>query len=306
MISNRVAFGEALTSAAKADSRIVLVDADMFKSTGTEAMLREVPSQVYSIGIAEQNAMGVAGGLASCGKVAVMPSFAVFTIMRAVEQLRNTVCYSNLNVKAVGTHAGLEIGADGGTHQAIEDIAIARSLPNLTVLVPSTPLQTRSLTHQMLTVPGPFYMRLGRNKTKEFYSQSQAFPIGGSITHGNGKDVTIIACGSMVQVALESQELLLTEGIAARVIDLYSIKPMDQRTIVRAARETRGIVTVEDHSIIGGLGGAICELLCSVYPAPVRRIGVEDRFGIAGNTEELYNAFGLTAEAVVQACRSLL
>ncbi len=305
MIANRIAYGQTLVELAKENPNLVVLDADASKSTGTKEFLDEVPERFFQCGIAEQNMTGIAAGMAACGKVPFLATFAVFTCMRAVEQVRNTVCYSNLNVKIAGTHAGLETGGDGGTHQALEDIAIMRALPHMTVLVPSTPNCTGKLTREAAETYGPFYIRLGKDPAQELYGDGEEFPLGGSkeLTHGN--DAAIIACGDMVARAVEAAGLLAKEGIHARVIDLYSIKPIDEQAIVRAAKETRGIVTVEDHNIYGGLGGAVAEVLCEQAPARLVRVGMRDVFGRSGNPDELYKLFGLTPEKIVQAVKSL-
>jgi transketolase len=226
--------------------------------------------------------------------------------MRAVEQVRNGICYPNLNVKVGGTHAGLETGADGATHQAIEDIAIMRSLPNLRVLVPSTPLAAEKLTRLAAEVEGPFYLRMGKDPTEELYQQDREFPLGGSIELASGDDLTIIACGNMVPWALAASGLLRDRGIGARVIDLYSIKPIDADAIVRAARETGGIVTVEDHSVLGGLGSAVAEVVTERAPTRVLRMGLRDVFGRSGTPDSLYEMFGLTPEAIARAAADFL
>lgn len=305
MTPNRQAYGETLIELAKANPDIVLVDTDVEKSNGTHEFRNLYPDRFFIAGIAEQNAAGVAAGLASCGKTAFMATFAVFTSMRACEQIRNAVCYGNFNVKAVGTHAGIETGADGPTHQAVEDIAIMRAIPNQRVLCPATPNATRCLTTLMAETYGPFYMRFGKDPVPELYDKDEEFPLGGSKTLRSGDDAAIIACGSMVALAMQAADELAQQGRQVRVIDMYSIKPADQQAIVAAARETKGIVTLEDHSIIGGLGGCVAEITAAQAPAKVVRLGLQNTFGLAGNSGELRTLFGLTADAVVQAVNSL-
>lgn len=305
MIPNRQAYGEALVELARKDPSIVLVDTDVEKSNGTHAFHQAYPDRFFIAGIAEQNAVGVAAGLASCGKTAFMATFAVFTSMRACEQIRNSVCYGSFNVKAVGTHAGIETGPDGPTHQSVEDIAIMRAIPGQRVLCPASPNATRKLTVLMAQTYGPFYMRFGKDPMPELYGEDEAFPLGGSKTLRRGSAAAILACGSMVSLALEAAELLAQQGIEARVVDMYSIKPVDEQAIVSAAKETRGIVTVEDHSVLGGLGGCVAEVTAEKAPAKVVRIGMQDSFGHAGKSGELRELYHLTPQAIAEAVRSL-
>ena len=306
MIANRIAYGETLVELAKENQNIVVLDADASKSTGTKIVLEEMPERFVQCGIAEQNMTGIAAGMAACGKIPFLATFAVFTCMRAVEQVRNTVCYSDLNVKIAGTHAGLETGGDGGTHQAIEDIAIMRAIPNMRVLVPSTPNCTRKLTRVAAETYGPFYIRLGKDPTPEFYEKSEEFHLGGSRELVSGNDAAVFACGDMVSKAVEAAAILKEEGIHVRVIDCYSIKPIDEEAIIRAAEETGKIITVEDHNIYGGLGGAVAEVLCERAPARLRRIGMEDVFGRSGLAPDLYRIFGLTPENITAAVKSMM
>jgi transketolase len=304
-IANRVAYGETLVELAKENPQIVVVDADAGKATGSLVFKQAFPDRFIDVGIAEQNMVGVSAGLASCGKIPFAATFGVFTSMRAVEQIRNATCYTNLNVKIAGTHAGLETGADGGTHQAIEDIAIIRSIPNMRLFVPSTPNASRKLTRLAASLEGPVYLRFGKEVAEELYPDDEDFPIGGSKQLREGGDAAIIACGNMVVVALEAAKILEERGKKVRVIDMYSIKPIDEDAIVRAARETKGIVTVEDHSIIGGLGGAVCEAVADKAPARVLRIGLKDLFGRSGDMKGLHKLYGLTAENIVEAVMKL-
>lgn len=305
MIANRIACGETLVELMRENRNIVVVDADACKSTGTVVCREQVPENFIQCGIAEQNMMGVSAGLALQGKIPFAATFSVFTCMRAVEQIRNSICYANLNVNVVGTHSGLETGGDGGTHQGIEDIAIMRALPNMTVFAPSTPICTRAITREMAAYNGPSYMRLGKDPAPELYEEGEQFPIGGSKLLRDGKDLTIIACGSMVWRAVEAAKLLEAEGIDARVIDLYSIKPIDTEAIVKAARETKGIVAVEDHNIMGGMGGAIAEVLCEYAPTKMLRVGMNDVFGRSGDAARLYELFKMTPADIADVCRKI-
>lgn len=305
MEANRVAYGKALVEAGGALPEIVALDADLGKATNSIKFKAAFPDRYIDCGIAEQNMMGIAAGLATTGKIPFASTFAVFATMRAVEQLRNSICYPNLNVKVVGTHAGIEIGGDGASHQAIEDVAITRSIPNLQVIVPSDHVSTRKLVAMMSEHVGPMYMRVGRDENEAIYGEEEEFPLGGSKRLTSGSDVTIIAMGTMVYKALAAAEQLAVEGIQARVIDMYSIKPIDEQAILAAAKETKGIITVEDHNVIGGLGSAVSEVVASLQPARVLRIGVQDTFGRSGTAQELFNAYGLTVDHIMVKAREL-
>ena len=306
MIANRIAYGETLVELVKENRNIVVLDADACKSTGTIVCRDEVPENFVQCGIAEQDMMGVAAGLAYQGKIPFATTFSVFTCMRAVEQVRNQICYGNINVNVVGTHSGLETGGDGGTHQGIEDVAIMRSLPNMTVFAPADPVATRALTREMAAYEGPSYMRMGKDPTPDVYEPGEQFPIGGSKLLRDGKDIAILASGSMVWRAVEAAKILEKEGIDARVIDIYSIKPIDKEAVIKAAKDTKKILTVEDHSIIGGLGGAVCEVVCECAPAEVVRMGLNDVFGRSGNAPELYKMYHLTPEDIAAKVKEIL
>lgn len=303
--ANRVAMGEKVLDLARKDSRIVIVEADMSGSVNFGPFIEAFPERHFDCGIAEQNMIGVAAGLSTCGYIPFAASFAVFSSMRALDQVRNALCYNNFKVVVIGSHAGIETGPDGATHQAIEDIAIMRALPGMTVLVPSTPMMTEQLTEASAYCDGPVYLRLGRDKVNELYS-AETFPIGGSKTLAEGSDVTIMAIGTMVHFAAEAAQKLKDFGISARVVDMYSIKPIDRQTVEKAARETGHIVTVEDHSIIGGLGGAVSEIVAEIGAGKVTRIGVNDVMGKAGQAKDLFKMFGLTAENIISTVRSAL
>lgn len=306
MIANRIAYGETLVELIKENRDILVLDADACKSTGTACVRDQVPENFVQCGIAEQNMMGVAAGLAYQGKIPFAATFSVFTCMRAVEQIRNSICYVNANVKVCGTHSGLETGGDGGTHQGIEDIAIMRSLPNMVVLAPSTPKCTRQLTRGMAAHVGPCYMRVGKDNSPEIYEGEETFTIGGSQVVCEGTDVTVIACGNMVWRSVEAAKMLAKKGISARVIDMYSIKPIDKDAIIKAAKETKGILTVEDHNVLGGLGGAVTEVVAEYSPAKVLRMGLQDVFGRSGNPDKLYEMYHLTPEDIAENAEKLL
>jgi transketolase len=300
-LANRLAYGETLIELAKENPNIVVLDADVSGSTGIRQVKEALPDRFITVGIAEQNMMGIAAGMASCGKIAFATTFGVFASMRAVEQVRNAICYTKLNVKIAGTHAGIETGPDGATHQAIEDMAIIRSIPNIKLLVPSTPNATRKLTRVAAALDGPVYLRFGKNPAEEFYAEDEEFPLGGSKQLRDGRDATIIACGSMLGVALMAADDLAKRRTGVRVIDMYSIKPIDEAAIIRAATETAGIVTIEDHNVIGGLGGAVCEVTATRCPTRVIRIGLQDVFGHSGDFAGLCVLYGLTPEKLIEA-----
>lgn len=305
MMANRFAYGKALYELAKENPKIVVVDSDLGKGLGYTSFRDEFPDRFFDCGIAEQNMCSIAAGLSTCGLIPFAGSFAVFTSMRALDQIRNASALYDLNAKFIGTHGGIETAEDGATHQAIEDVAIMRSLPNMKILAPCCPVQTAALTKLMVETPGTFYMRFGRAENVEHYSPDDTFTLGGSKTLREGNDVALLAYGRMVDVSLEAADLLKEKGINARVIDVYSLKPIDEETILRAARETRGIVTAEDHSIIGGLGGAVSELLCEKHPTKVRRVGMQDCYGRSGKIPDLFKLYGLTKEKICEAAMSL-
>lgn len=253
------------------------------------------------MGIAEGNMMGVAAGMASCGKIAFASTFAVFAAGRAFEQIRNSICYPKLNVKIAATHAGLTVGEDGASHQSVEDIAIMRVLPNMTVLCPADAVETRHAVKAAMAHDGPVYLRLGRLGVPALYDEnSYSFEFGKGITLSDGGNVTIIATGMMVHAAMEAANLLLKDGVTARVIDIHTIKPLDTELVIKAARETGAIVTAEEHSVIGGLGGAVSEVLAENYPVPVLRVGIQDKFGKSGKPDQLIEMYGLTASDIAK------
>ena len=283
--SMREAFGNALVEIGRNKSDIVVVDADLAES-------------FVDVGIAEQNLIGVSAGLASAGKNVFASSFAVFETGRAYEIIRNMVCMANLNVKLCATHAGLMTGPDGATHQSIEDIAIMRALPNMRVLVPCDAVETAEMVRAMSEMEGPVYMRMVRDDVENIMSEDYRFQPGKAFTLKEGDDLSIVACGPMVKVALDAAKKLEEDGVNARVINMSTIKPLDREAVLKCASETRGIITVEDHSIIGGLGSAVSEAVCEEHPAYVEKVGVNDTFGMSGKTDELYSEYGLTVENI--------
>ncbi len=306
MKSMRESFGNALLKIGRSEEDVVVVDADLSKSTKTEYFKRTFPSRFVDVGIAEQNLVGVSAGLASTGKNVFASSFAVFETGRAYEVIRNTVCLANLNVKLCATHAGIMTGPDGATHQSIEDIAIMRVLPNISVLVPADSKEAELMTLYLAKHKGPAYLRLVRDDVEELYTDEDVYSFGKAGVLKKGDDISIIACGPMVSVSLKAATKMREEGIEARVINMSTIKPIDVDVIIDCAKETRGIVTVEDHSIIGGLGSAVSEVISENYPVLVKKIGIEDSFGMSGKSDQLYEHYGLTVEKIIKKANEIL
>lgn len=298
-IATREAYGNALADFG-VDSRIVVLDADLSKSTKTEMFKKKFPERFINMGIAEGNMMTVAAGLATCGKIVFASSFAIFAAERACEQVRNSICYPSLNVKIGATHAGISVGEDGASHQAIEDMAIMRSFPNMTVISPADAVETRSAVKAAIEHDGPVYLRLGRLSVPVLFDENDyKFELGKGITLSEGSDVTVIATGLMLHAALEAKEMLDKEGIGARIIDMHTIKPIDRDIIIKAARETGAIVTAEEHTICGGLGSAVAEVLVGNCPVPMKMVGIMDKFGKSGKPAKLLEMYGLTASDIV-------
>jgi transketolase len=302
--ATRDALGETLLElAAEGRDDIVVLDADLAKATTTVRFKAAYPDRFFDVGIAEQNLIGTAAGLAAGGKTPFASSFAVFATGRAYDQVRNSVCYADLNVKIAATHAGVTVGPDGGSHQMLEDIALMRVLPNMRVLVPADYVTAKGAIRAAASSPGPFYIRLGRPAVSVLYDDDFAFEIGKAYPLRHGTEVTLLACGHMVERALAAADMLEIEGVSASVIDVPTIKPLDNKTILGAALNTGAVVTCEEHSIIGGLGSAVAELLGENAPMPLERVGVRDVFGTSGEADELMEHFGLTAEAIVKAAK---
>ncbi|TYP57811.1 transketolase family protein [Thermosediminibacter litoriperuensis] len=303
-IATREAYGEALAELGEEIKDIVVLDADLSKSTKTSVFAKKFPERFFNMGIAEQNLMGTAAGLATCGKIPFASTFAVFATGRAFEQIRNSICYPNLNVKIAASHAGITVGEDGATHQSIEDIAIMRSLPNMTIINPADAVEAKQAVRAAALHKGPVYLRLGRHPVETIFDEHYKFEPGKGVILRDGKDVALIATGIMVAEALKAAEILAKGGINAMVINIHTIKPIDKEIILQAA-ECGAIVTAEEHSIIGGLGSAVAEVLVEEKPVPMKRIGIRDVFGQSGKPEELLKAYGLTAEDIAEAARSL-
>lgn len=305
-IATRDAYGKTLVSLGAKNDNVVVLDADLSKSTKTHGFKVEYPERFFNMGIAEANMMGVAAGLAAAGKVPFASTFAVFAAGRAFEIIRNSICYPKLNVKICATHAGITVGEDGASHQAIEDLAIMRALPNMTVLCPADGISAAKLVEAAAEFNGPVYVRLGRSGIPVLYKEDQIFEIGKGIELAEGNDVTIVATGIMVAEALAARDQLAKEGISARVIDIHTIKPMDQDILVKAAKETKAIITAEEHNIVGGLGSAVAEVVAETVPVKVLRVGVEDTFGESGKPAELLEKYELTAAKIVKKVKEAL
>ena len=298
-IATRQSFGEELVELGKANENIVVLDADLSTATKTNLFAKEFPERFFDMGIAEQDMIATAAGFSTCGKIPFAATFAVFACGRAYDQIRNSVCYPNLNVKIAGTHSGITVGEDGATHQMLEDIGLMRGLPNMKVLCPSDDLQTKWAIEEAAKIDGPVYIRLCRLATPVIYEEKN-FEFGKAIIHGDGTDATVFATGDMVSKALQAQKELKEQGKDIRVVDIHTIKPIDKEAILKCANETKKLISIEDHSIIGGLGTAISEVLTDEYPAKLIRLGINDVFGKSGKAEELLKYFGLTAENIVK------
>ena len=300
MKATRQSFGEKIVELGKFNKDILVLTGDLAGSTKVLDFKKEFPERFFDIGIAEQDMLSTAAGMATCGKIPFVADYAVFTAGRAYEQIRNSICYPNLNVKICGSHGGVSMGKDGATHQMLEDFSLMRALPNMTVMCTSDDLQTKWAVEEILKINGPVYLRLGRNATPEIYDENQKFEIGKGVQIGNGTDGTVIATGVTVNEALKAKEELEKQGINIRVVDMHTIKPIDKDIIIKSAKETKKIVTIEDHSIIGGLGSSVCEVLSENYPTKVTRIGMQDEFGRSGSGEELLKYFGICSEKIVE------
>ena len=298
--ATRQSYGEALLEMGKKNENIVVFDADLSTATKTNLFAKEFPNRFFDMGIAEQNMISTAAGMATCGKIPYASTFAVFAAGRAYDQIRNSICYPNLNVKICATHAGITVGEDGATHQMIEDISLMRTIPNMTVLSTSDNTQTKWAVKEMSKIKGPVYLRLSRLATPIIYDENQKFEIGKAIQIGDGTDGTIFATGVTVAEAIKAQENLGSKGIDVRVVDIHTIKPIDKKIIIKCAKETKRLISIEDHNIIGGLGSAISEVLTDEYPAKLTRLGIKDTFGKSGKAEELMKYFGITSEQIIK------
>ncbi|MGE5808664.1 MAG: transketolase family protein [Nitrospirota bacterium] len=305
-VATRDAYGDALVSLGKKRNDVVVLDADLSGSTKTSKFAKVFPDRFFNIGIAEQDMMGTAAGLAIGGKLPFVSTFAVFASGRAWEQVRQSICYPNLNVKIVASHSGVTVGEDGGSHQSVEDIAVMRVIPHMTVIVPADGPETVQAIEAAAEYKGPCYVRVGRNKVPTLFGADYKFKIGKAHVFNEGKDAAIIATGIMVAEALRTRDLLKSEGIDVGVIDMSTIKPLDTDAVIGAAKRCGAIVTAEEHSIIGGLGGAVAEALAESAPVPMARIGVKDAFGTSGDQDALLKHYGLSADDLATAVKEVI
>ena len=304
--ATREAYGEALAELGKINENVVVLDADLSGSTKTSVFKKAFPERHFNVGIAEADLVGTAAGLAASGKIAFASTFAMFAAGRAFEQIRNTVAYPKLNVKIAPTHAGISVGEDGASHQSVEDIALMRAIPGMVVLSPADAVETKKMVFAAAEYDGPVYIRMGRLGVPVLFDDNYDFQIGIANTLRDGKDVTIAATGLMVAEAVKAAEELEKEGISVRVINVGTIKPLDGETILKAAQETKFIVTAEEHSVIGGLGSAVSEFLSEVHPTKVKKVGIYDKFGQSGTGEELLQKYELTAEKLISVIKENL
>ena len=305
-VATREAYGETLLELGRERNEIVVLDADLSGSTKTKKFAKAFPERFFNIGVSEQDLIGTASGLSLTGKLPFASTFAVFETGRAWEQIRQTVCYSHLNVKLVATHSGITVGEDGASHQALEDVALMRVLPNMTVIVPADGDETKQAIRAVADYDGPVYVRLGRSKVPIVMPDDYRFKIGKAYTFKLGRDVTIVAMGIMVAAALEAARLLQDEGIDAGVINMSTVKPLDEETLLNASKKSNLILTAEEHSVIGGLGSAVSEFLSGNHPVRVVRIGMQDSFGCSGPSGELLKLYGLTADNIVKTAKDAL
>ena len=300
----RESYGEALLDLGSKNNKVVVLDADLSGATKTNLFAKKYPDRFFDMGIAEANMMGTAAGLASCGKIAYASTFAAFAAGRAYDQIRCSIAYPKLNVKICATHSGITVGEDGATHQMIEDISMMRTMPNMIVLTTADETETKWAVEAISKIEGPVYLRLARIKTSKIYDENQKFEIGKAIQIGDGTDATVFATGVTVEQALIAKENLAKEGINIRVVDMHTIKPIDEDIIVKSAKETKKLISVEDHNVIGGLGGAISEVLTENYPAKLTRLGIKDCFGMSGKADELIKYFGIDNVAIEKAVKN--
>ena len=298
-IATRQSYGEALAELGEKNKEIVVLDADLSGATKTSIFAKKNPERFFDIGIAEQDMIGTAAGMATFGKIPYASTFAMFAAGRAYDQIRNSICYPKLNVKICATHSGITVGEDGATHQMLEDIGLMRGLPNMTVISTSDDVQTRWAVKEISKLKGPVYMRLCRLETPVIYDENQKFEIGKAIQIGEGNDGTVFATGVVVNEAIKAKEELEKQGINIRVVDIHTIKPIDEETIIKCAKETKKLVSIEDHSVINGLGTAISDVLTEKYPTKLIKMGIQDEFGRSGKATELLEYYGLTADGII-------
>ena len=299
-IATRQSYGEALAELGEKNENVVVFDSDLSGATKTSIFAKKFPERFFDMGIAEQDMMSTAAGMSTFGKIPYASTFAVFAAGRAYDQIRNSICYPKLNVKICATHCGVTVGEDGATHQMIEDLSLMRTLPNMTVMSTSDDTQTKWAIKEIAKIQGPIYLRLARMETPILYDENTKFEIGKAIQIGEGTDGTVFATGITVSEAIKAQEILKQEGINIRVVDMHTIKPIDKEIIIKSAKETKKLISIEDHNIIGGLGSAISEVLTEEYPTKLIRLGIKDVFGKSGKAEELIKYFGITADNIIE------
>jgi transketolase len=305
LLYQRDIYGQTLVELGKQNKDIVVLDADLSGSTRTSLFAKEFPDRFFNFGVAEQNMMATAAGLASCGKIVFVSTFAMFATGRAWDQVRNTICYNDFDIKIVASHAGITVGPDGSSHQALEDIALMRLIPNMNIIVPCDGPQSRDAIIAAVNTKGPFYIRLGRPKVSTIENKGE-FKFGKAQVISEGKDVTIVACGIMVNEALVATKNLLDKGISARLINLHTIRPLDKDAVLKAAKETAGIVVCEEHTIVGGLASGIDEVIAENHPTKVVRVGIKNRFGQSGEPVELLKEYNLTSQDIERAVLSII
>ena len=298
--ATRESYGEKLAELGEKNKDIVVLDADLAGATKTSVFAKKFPERFFDMGISEQDMMSTAAGLSTFGKIPFASTFAMFACGRAYDQIRNSIAYPNLNVKICASHAGITVGEDGATHQMIEDFGLMRGIPNMTVICTSDDIQTKWAVEEISKINGPIYLRLCRLATPAIYDETQKFEIGKGIQIGEGTDATIFATGVVVPEAIKAKEELAKEGIDVRVVDVHTIKPIDEELVIKCAKETKKLISIEDHNIIGGLGSAVCEVLSEEYPTKVIRMGIKDTFGMSGKGEELMKHFHITAEDIIK------
>ena len=298
-IATRASYGNALINLGEKNEKVVVLDADLAAATKTGEFAKRFPNRFFDLGIAEQDMMATAAGFAISGKIPYASTFAVFAAGRAYDQIRNSICYPNINVKICATHAGVTVGEDGATHQMLEDLSLMRSLPNMKVFSVSDDTQTKFIINEISKIKGPCYVRLSRLPVPVIYDENQKFEIGKMIQFGEGTDATIFATGITVAESLKAQEELKQQGIDVRVVDVHTIKPIDEEMIIKCAKETKRLISIEDHSIIGGLGTAIADVLAEKYPAKLEKMGIKDVFGKSGTPEELMHYFEVDKDAII-------
>ncbi|HAG51414.1 MAG TPA: transketolase [Deltaproteobacteria bacterium] len=306
LLGTREVYGDTLSELGAVNKNIVVLDADLSGSTKTSVFAKKFPDRFFNMGVSEADMMGTAAGLSTCGKIPFASTFAIFASGRAWEQVRQSIAYPKLNVKIVASHGGITVGEDGASHQAIEDIALMRCIPNMTVIMPCDGIETKSVIHEIVKYNGPVYVRVARGKFPVVMPEDYKFSIGKGVVVRNGKDATIIAMGLMVSHAIEAAAMLEKEGLNIRVINMSTIKPIDRDLIIKAAKETGAIITAEEHSIIGGLGEAVAGVVAEEFPVPMKRVGIQDKFGQSGLAEELLAHYGLMPKDIAVAVREVV